>query len=537
MVNQRAIGQGGGAVERLAGIAGVGHQGRLQQIISGLRGALTRQQLLAERGLDHDRFHPLAHAHHIRTEEFAGTSADILRAEVFHKHHALLVVGAQARAAVAVVIPQRPQLGRSTGTIAGRAGACRHIFQGHMAGQVAVVNHIGRLDSTRRHLDLGRGEGILRPVNRPLRKRRRGGHGKHLGLELVGRRGLPRRAGIREIRNPSDGDPARLGGEDLVRVRAVIIELRSGKGMIGGRGDGNIRLAAQGDVEAVHDVHPPSKQSGAADQAIRHRSYGDHPAFRRGGGHRDSALWEQRLAGTVQIGRVGAGKGFTGLHRLRAPVSRRGDRAAPGDLRTLDHIAEGEAGDAGGQAVTAGRAGQLRRHHWCGRDGNIHRARVAGGGGDGNRRAAERGAADSRVLRGGGAGAAGDGRPGEGDRRRGGVAAAAVVDRDGSDPPAGNHCGGGGRDARATGSAEGDHRCREVTRTSTPHSNAGHRATRYRRKSARPPRVEQVGGTALDFILRLNDRGKQEQAQSGDDRKSVVHASRGKVSGCIGQQC
>ena len=165
MVNQRAIGQGGGAVERLAGIAGVGHQGRLQQVIPGLRGALARQQLLAERGLDHDRFHPLAHAHHIRTEKFAGAGADILRAEVFHKHHALLVVGAQARAAVAVVIPQRPQLGRSTGAIAGRAGACRHIFQGHMAGQVAVVNHIGRLDPTRRHLDLGRGEGVLRPID------------------------------------------------------------------------------------------------------------------------------------------------------------------------------------------------------------------------------------------------------------------------------------------------------------------------------------------------------------------------------------
>ena len=165
MVNQRAIGQGGGAVERLAGIGGVGDQRRLQPVIPGLSRAFTRQQLLAERGIDNDRFHPLAHAHHIRTEEFAGAGANILCAEEFHKHRALSVVGAQARAAVAVVIPQRPQLGWSTGAIAGRAGACRHIFQSHMAGQVAIVNDVGRLDPARRHLDFGPGEGVLRPID------------------------------------------------------------------------------------------------------------------------------------------------------------------------------------------------------------------------------------------------------------------------------------------------------------------------------------------------------------------------------------
>ena len=289
--------------------------------------------------------------------------------------------------------------------------------------------------------------------------------------------------------------------------------------MIGGTGNRDIRFAAQGDVEAIDDVHPPSEQGGTADQTIRHCSHRDHPAFRRGAGHGDGALWEQRLAGTLQVGCVGAGKGLSGLHRLRAPVGRRGDRAAPGDLRPLDHIAEGEAWHARGQTVAARRAGQQDGHHrWA--YAGILRTWVAAGGGDGNRRAAERGAADPGILRGGGAGACRDGWPGNGDRRRGGVAAAAVVDRDGSDPPAGNHCGGGGRDARATRSAKGDDWCSEVARTSTPHSNAGHRAARYRGKSARPPGIEQVGNPALDFILGHGGRGDESRAKRGDENKA-----------------
>ena len=376
-----------------------------------------------------------------------------------------------------------------------------------MAGQIAVVNHIRGLDPARRNLDFGTGEGVLGPVDRALRHGRRGGHRKHLGLELVGRRGLACCTGIRNIGNPGDGDPARLGGEDLVRMRAVVVELRNRERMIRSARDRHIGLVAQGDVEAIHNVHPLPEQGRTADETIRHGFHGDDPALGGGRQHRHAPPREQRLTGTVEVGQVGTREGFSGLHRLRAPVSRRGDRATPRDLGTLDHIAERKARHTGSQAVATGRAGEQDGDLGHGGNGSVLRLRIAGcccaakgagGVGVGGRdqttaidpRTAQRGAADSGVLRGGGAKARGNARSGDGDLGRGGVAAAATVDRDRADAPSRQHRRGRGGDTHAARRADDHHRGRGVTQPAAAQGDAGDRAARNRGKAAGPSRIE-----------------------------------------------
>ena len=393
-----------------------------------------------------------------------------------------------------------------------------------MAGQIAVVNHIRGLDPARRNLDFGPCEGVLGPVDRALRHGRRGGHGKHLGLELVGRRGLACCTGIRNIGNPGEGDPARLGGEDLVRMRAVVIELGNRERLhvvlAHDRGrDRDIGLVAQGDVEAIHNVHPLPEQGRPAHQTVRHGLHGDDPALGGGRQHRHAPPREQRLTDTVEVGQVGTRECLAGLHRLRAPVSRRGDRATPRDLGTLDHIAERKARHTGSQAVATGRAGEQDGDLGHGGNGSVLRLRIAGccgaakgaggvgvGGGDQTTaidpRTAQRGAADSGVLRGGGAKARGNARSGDGDLGRGGVAAAATVDRDRTDAPGRQHRRGRGGDTHAARRADDYHRSRGVTQPAAAHGDARDVPPRQRGKAACTPRIEQVGGSPLDLILR-----------------------------------
>ena len=87
MVNELAIGQRGGAIERLAGGRRAVERDRWNQIQIACRSSgLPRLDLLAEWDFDIDRLGIAIGGNHVSPEELAVTGSCDLRTEVFHEH-------------------------------------------------------------------------------------------------------------------------------------------------------------------------------------------------------------------------------------------------------------------------------------------------------------------------------------------------------------------------------------------------------------------------------------------------------------------
>ena len=111
VVNELAVGQRGGAIERLAGGRRAVERDRWNQIQIACRSSrLPRLELLAEWGRDIDRLGIALGGHHVGPEELAVARPCDLRAEVFHKHAAFQIVSMQGCRAEGVVEPQRAAL-------------------------------------------------------------------------------------------------------------------------------------------------------------------------------------------------------------------------------------------------------------------------------------------------------------------------------------------------------------------------------------------------------------------------------------------
>ena len=510
MVNELSIGQRRGSVECLAaGLRGVGGQ-RGNQVRLFCR--IPWRELLAEGHLDIHRFGIALGGDHVGTEELALARTRDLRSKIFDKHAAFEVVGMQGSPARHAVIPQRAAFRRcGVARIVARIVAHWHELIHHVAGHETVVNHVGRHDPPRRDVHQRAIERLFRPIHRPLRHIGRRRDGKHLGLELVGRRRLATGAGVRQVRDPSHRHPSRLGRKHLTGVRAVIIRQRRRKFPGRRAADRFARFAPQRQGEPVDDVHPLAEQGRTTHQSTGHQSDRHHIARWRTARHIHTAGRHQGLARAIEVNEVVIGKKFARLDRLGTPIGARRDGSAPVHLRPLDHIAEGVARHARGQAVADAGAGQNCRHLRRGGIGVIARARVTTGADprNRNRTRTRRSGPDAGELRRGGTRARGDGRRGDAHRRRraGAVAAAAIDNRDRGHHSIRQHRRGRGRAAAAR--PDGDHGRRRVTRTTAPNGESrDHSVLRNRGKTACPPLIEQVARSALDLQLGLDHRGQ-----------------------------
>ena len=255
VIDQRTVGQGGGAIERLAHVRTVKNNRGQQLVVAILGRLLAGPELLAQLGLDGCRFGHHFNVDNVGTQKLvhAGAAALLQGPEVFDKDPAFQIVGVQRGLAVAVVEPQRARLGRRR-----RAGigvvAHRHKLVRHVAGHESVVNRIHRHNVAGGDFHDRRGEGFLGPVNRPRRLGSGRGHRKHLGPELVRRRGFAAGAGVRHARNPRHRHPPWLGGKHFLGVRAVVISLRRAEGFGGGRADRRVGRAGQGDRQTIDHI-------------------------------------------------------------------------------------------------------------------------------------------------------------------------------------------------------------------------------------------------------------------------------------------
>ena len=224
---------------------------------------IRRHQLIAEAHPLHHRPRLLGHFDNFRTELFARHAIGLERPKEFDKYPALQVIGMES--VIGRVKPAGAFFRRRRGVFHRiRHFAGPHKRRRHRGGKERVIDHIHRGYARRGNLDYRTFKAVFRPVDllHRLNRRRR----DHV---------LFRDFRLREPFDPGNVHDSRLGRENLLGVRAVIIPLA--RRIFGCREIKRAQLH-RAQRPAIHRKH------GRKDD--RPESIGNPPRRQRGG-HRD----------------------------------------------------------------------------------------------------------------------------------------------------------------------------------------------------------------------------------------------------------